>query len=88
LNPSPLKEGTSKAFKIDEKSTSDDEDEGDIEDPSITTTDISGTEKQNVDGLASRQAESSTSTPKESADETPTPYKRLSISSYLSAPRD
>lgn len=85
LNASPLKEGSSKASKIDEKFTSpDDEDEIDADDLPITTTaDISTAEND-----VSRQAEPSTSTSKESAEESPIPYKRLSISSYLSAQRD
>ncbi|KAI9289924.1 velvet factor-domain-containing protein [Umbelopsis sp. AD052] len=63
------------------------DDEDDIEDVPMKTDDISGT--RNLDGRPTHQAEpSSTSSSKESAEETPIPYKRLSISSYLSAQRD
>jgi len=88
MNARPLPEGSSKASKIDEKFTSpDDEDEIDTDDlPIPTTADISTAEHD--DGLASRQAEPSTSTSKEGAEESSIPYKRLSISSYLSAQRD
>ncbi|KAG2174603.1 hypothetical protein INT44_006867 [Umbelopsis vinacea] len=86
LNAHPRKEGVSKAHLIDAKFTSPD-DEDDIEDVPMKTDDISGT--RNLDGRPTHQAEpSSTSSSKESAEETPIPYKRLSISSYLSAQRD
>lgn len=88
MNASPLKGGSTKASKIDEKFTSpDDEDENDTDDVPFTTTADISTAKNN-DGLASRQAEPSASTSKERPEESPIPYKRLSISSYLSAQRD
>ncbi|KAH8553640.1 velvet factor-domain-containing protein [Umbelopsis sp. PMI_123] len=89
VNASPSKEGVSKSTSIDEKPISPDvEDDIEDEDNPTTTAITLTTEKHEDNQQDSNQAAHPSSASKEDAQETPKPYKRLSISSYLATQRD